>query len=47
MLSFSVLEFKWSVHDIVKYMLSTLDFLTVSYLKSMTYLYRDSEKREN
>ena len=50
MLSFSELDFKCSVHvfDVyTKCMLSTLDFLTVSHLKSMIYLYHGSENCEN
>ena len=51
MLSFAELEFKWSFHVVGSlnqvYMLSILDFLTVSHLKSMTYLYYGSEKCEN
>ena len=42
MFSFSELEFKWFVHVIdvyTKYMLSTLDFLTISHLKSMIFSY--------
>ena len=48
-LSFTEFDFTWSVHFIdaytCKYMLSTLDFLTVSHLKSIiyNYLYHNSE----
>ena len=47
---FLELEFKWSFHvigSLIKDMLSIPDFLTVSHLKSMTYLYHGSEKCEN
>ena len=53
MLSFAELEFKWffhvvgSVNQVHAIQLSILDFLTVSHLKSMTYLYHGSEKCEN
>ena len=51
MLSFAELEFKWSFNDVGSlnqvYMLSILDFLTVSHLKSIIYLYHGSEKCEN
>ena len=50
MLNFAELKFKWFfyvVGSVIKYMLSILDFLTVSHLKSMTYLYHGSEKCEN
>ena len=49
-LSFSDLEFKWPVHVIdayTKYVLSTLDFLTISHFKSMIYLYHGSKNCEN
>ena len=51
MLSFAELEFKWSfqvggsLNQV--YMLSILGFLTVSHLKSITYLYHGSEKCKN
>ena len=47
---FLELEFKQSVHVIdayTKYMLSIFDFLTVSHLKSMIYLYHGSENCKN
>ena len=51
MLSFAELEFKWSFHVVGSlnqvHMLSILDFLTVSHLKLITYLYHGSEKCEN
>ena len=39
--------FFMSLVQYIKYMLSILDFLNVSHLKSMTYLYHGSEKCEN
>ena len=47
MLSFSELEFKWSFHVIGSLNQVHVDFLTVSHLKSMTYLYYGSEKCKN
>ena len=49
-MSYAELEFKWPAYVIdvyTKYVLSTLDFLTVSHLKSIIYLYHGSEKCEN
>ena len=46
-LSFSELEFKWSVHviDTLNQLhVSILDFLTVSHYKSVINLYHDSNK---
>ena len=50
MLSFAELEFKWFFHvvgSVNQVHVTILDFLTVSHLKSMTYLYHGSENCEN
>ena len=51
MSSFAELEFKWPFHVVGSlnqvYMLSILDFLIFSHLKSITYLYHGSEKCDN